>query len=103
MGIITLWWLNGVSKMSRKSILKQVYFNPQNPKELELLVYYEDKFSSFGGIVKDLLYKQMMLEKGNVNVTYTTSTEKVIDNKEKEESYSTEMYVDKDDVSDFDC
>ena len=39
----------------------------------------------------------------NVNVTYTTSTEKVIDNKEKEESYSTEMYVDKDDVSDFDC
>ena len=53
--------------------------------------------------VKDLLYKQMMLEKGNVNVTYTTSTEKVIDNKEKEESYSTEMYVDKDDVSDFDC
>ena len=45
----------------------------------------------------------MMLEKGNVNVTYTTSTEKVIDNKEKEESYSTEMYVDKDDVSDFDC
>ena len=49
--------------MSRKSILKQVYFNPQNPKELELLVYYEDKFSSFGGIVKDLLYKQMMLEK----------------------------------------
>ena len=44
-----------------------------------------------------------MLEKGNVNVTYTTSTEKVIDNKEKEESYSTEMYVDKDDVSDFDC
>ena len=53
MGIITSWLLNGVSKMSRKSILKQVYFNPQNPKELELLVYYEDKFSSYGGIVKD--------------------------------------------------
>ena len=55
-------------QMSRKSILKQVYLNPQIPKELELLVYYEDKFSSFGGIVKDLLYKQMMLEKGNINI-----------------------------------
>ena len=86
-----------------KPIIKPVYFSRSNPKELELLTYYENKFSSFGGIVKELLYKQMMLEKGNVNVTYTTSTEKVIDNKEKEESYSTEMYVDKDDVSDFDC
>ena len=54
--------------MSRRSILKQVYFNLENPKELELLVYYEDKFSSFGGIVKDLLYKQMMLEKGNISI-----------------------------------
>ena len=52
------------------SILKQVYFNPQNPKEFELLAYYEDKFSSFGGIVKDLLYKQMMLEKGNISIVY---------------------------------
>ena len=56
--------------MSRKSVLKQVYFNPENPKELELLVYYENKFSSFGGIVKDLLYKQMMLENGNISVVY---------------------------------
>ena len=81
--------------MSRKSILKQVYFNPENPKELELLVYYENKFSSFGGIVKDLLYKQMMLENGNINVVYSENT--------KEDDNSISKYVDKDDVEDYSC
>ena len=84
-----------MSKMSRKSILKQVYFNPENPKELELLVYYEDKFSSFGGIVKDLLYKQMMLEKGNINVVYNENI--------KEDDNSISKYVDKNDVEDYSC
>ena len=91
MEIITLWWLNGVSKMSRKSILKQVYFNPENPKELELLVYYEDKFSSFGGIVKDLLYKQMMLEKGNISIMYNENKDEI------------SKYVDRNDVEDYSC
>ena len=77
--------------MSRKSILKQVYFNLENPKELELLVYYEDKFSSFGGIVKDLLYKQMMLEKGNINIVYSENKDEI------------SKYVDKDDVEDYSC
>ena len=81
--------------MSRKSILKQVYFNPENPKELELLVYYENKFSSFGGIVKDLLYKQMMLENGNINIVYSDNT--------KEDNNSISKYVDKDDVEDYSC
>ena len=84
-----------MSKMSRKSILKQVYFNPQNPKELELLVYYEDKFSSFGGIVKDLLYKQMMLEKGNISIVYNENI--------KEDDNSISKYVDKNDVEDYSC
>ena len=77
--------------MSRKSILKQVYFNPENPKELELLVYYENKFSSFGGIVKDLLYKQMMLEKGDISVVYNENKDEI------------SKYVDKDDVEDYSC
>ena len=81
--------------MSRKSILKQVYFNPENPKELELLVYYENKFSSFGGIVKDLLYKQMMLENGNINIVYSDNT--------KEDNNSISKYVDKDDVEYYSC
>ena len=81
--------------MSRKSVLKQVYFNPENPKELELLVYYENKFSSFGGILKDLLYKQMMLENGNINVVYSENT--------KEDDNSISKYVDKDDVEDYSC
>ena len=81
--------------MSRKSILKQVYFNLENPKELELLVYYEDKFSSFGGIVKDLLYKQMMLEKGNISIVYNENRDKDKDEISK--------YVDKDDVEDYSC
>ena len=81
--------------MSRKSILKQVYFNPENPKELELLVYYENKFSSFGGIVKDLLYKQMMLEKGDISVVYNENI--------KEDDNSISKYVDKNDVEDYSC
>lgn len=81
--------------MSRKSVLKQVYFNPENPKELELLVYYENKFSSFGGIVKDLLYKQMMLENGNINVVYSENI--------KKDDNSISKYVDKDDVEDYSC
>ena len=81
--------------MSRRSILKQVYFNLENPKELELLVYYEDKFSSFGGIVKDLLYKQMMLEKGNISIVYNENRDKDKDEISK--------YVDKNDVEDYSC
>ena len=81
--------------MSRKSILKQVYFSLENPKELELLVYYEDKFSSFGGIVKDLLYKQMMLEKGNISIVYN-------ENKDKDKD-EISKYVDKNDVEDYSC
>ena len=77
--------------MSRKSILKQVYFNPENPKELELLVYYENKFSSFGGIVKDLLYKQMMLEKGDISVVYNENKDEI------------SKYVDRNDVEDYSC
>ena len=77
--------------MRRKSVLKQVYFNPENPKELELLVYYENKFSSFGGIVKDLLYKQMMLENGNINVVYSENKDEI------------SKYVDKNDVEDYSC
>ena len=72
-----------------------MYFNPENPKELELLVYYENKFSSFGGIVKDLLYKQMMLENGNINVVYSENI--------KEDDNSISKYVDKDDVEDYSC
>ena len=72
-----------------------MYFNPENPKELELLVYYENKFSSFGGIVKDLLYKQMMLENGNINVVYNENI--------KEDDNSISKYVDKDDVEDYSC
>ena len=81
--------------MSRRSILKQVYFNLENPKELELLIYYEDKFSSFGGIVKDLLYKQMMLEKGNISIVYNENRDKDKDEISK--------YVDKNDVEDYSC
>ena len=81
--------------MSRRSILKQVYFNLENPKELELVVYYEDKFSSFGGIVKDLLYKQMMLEKGNISIVYNENRDKDKDEISK--------YVDKNDVEDYSC
>ena len=45
--------------------------------------------------MKDLLYKQMMLEKGNISIVYNENRDKDKDEISK--------YVDKNDVEDYSC
>lgn len=61
-----------------KRVTKPIYFNPDDSRELEILVWAEDKckFSSFGGLVKDLLYREMKKEQGLIE---TVSIQKVLD------------------------
>lgn len=51
----------GVKENTKK--MKPVYFNIHNEKEKDLFEWVNNRFSTFGGLVKDLLYTQMMLEK----------------------------------------
>lgn len=93
--------------MMSKPILKPIYFNPKNPKELEILAHFEGKFSSFGGIVKDLLYERMQIEKGLMTATYNSDKVapiKHIDNDiEITESYDVNKYVDENMIEDMEC
>ena len=78
-------------------IMKPVYFNLSDTKEREISEWLDEKFISFGGLVKDLLYLQMQQEKGLINHIST----KV----EKENGINNEINVDINDidVSDIDC
>lgn len=48
----------------KNRIMKPVYFNLEDEKEREISDWLDEKFSSFGGLVKDLLYLQMQKERG---------------------------------------
>lgn len=48
----------------KSRVPRPVYFNLNNSREKELNDWIESKFTSFGGLVKDLLYLQMQREKG---------------------------------------
>lgn len=43
--------------------MKPVYFNLENEKEREIFEWVNGRFATFGGLVKDLLYTQMLLER----------------------------------------
>lgn len=50
--------------MNNKNIKnKPVYFNISNEKEKEILDYANDSILGFSGLVKQLIYKEMMKEK----------------------------------------
>lgn len=50
--------------MSDKKIKnKPVYFNINNEKEKEILEYANDSILGFSGLVKQLIYKEMINEK----------------------------------------
>lgn len=50
--------------MNNKNIKnKPVYFNISNPKEKEILEYANDSILGFSGLVKQLIYREMMNEK----------------------------------------
>lgn len=76
--------------------MKPVYFNLEDEKEREISEWLDNKFSSFGGLVKDLLYIQMQQEKGIIKQIVRVEENNKIDNE-----ISTDI-VDID-VSDIDC
>lgn len=50
--------------MNNKNIKnKPVYFNINNEKEKSILEYANDSILGFSGLVKQLIYKEMMKEK----------------------------------------
>lgn len=82
--------------------MKPVYFNSGNPKEKEILDWLSNKFSSFGGMVKDLLYQEMLREKNGVGKVVIETTN---EHQTKEENIikDTYSYVNASDVEDYDC
>ena len=76
--------------------MKPVYFNLEDEKEREISEWLDEKFSSFGGLVKDLLYLQMQQERGII---------KHIVKPQETESVSNEVNTDINDidVSNIDC
>lgn len=81
----------------KSRIMKPVYFNLEDEKEREISEWLDEKFSSFGGLVKDLLYLQMQQEKGLIKHVST----KVENNSDPNEEIS--MDISDIDVSDIDC
>mgnify|MGYP000304401622 CR=1 FL=1 len=89
--------MNKLSNQKTK-VSKPVYFNLNNPKEKEMIEWLDDKFTSYGGLVKDLLYQEMMREKqGLRKVEYKEVNES--DEKNKE----CEIILTKEDVAEYDC
>ena len=63
-----------------------------------MIEWLDDKFTSYGGLVKDLLYQEMMREKqGLRKVEYKEVNES--DEKNKE----CEIILTKEDVAEYDC
>lgn len=65
----------------KSRVARPVYFNLNDPREKELNDWINGKFTSFGGLVKDLLYLQMQREKGVIKEVTVT-----VDNNELENS-----------------
>ena len=81
----------------KNRIMKPVYFNLADDKEREISEWLDEKFTSFGGLVKDLLYLQMQQEKGLIKHISTKI--------EKEDNINivTSVDINDIDVSDIDC
>lgn len=78
----------------KNRIMKPVYFNLDDEKEREISEWLDEKFSSFGGLVKDLLYIQMKQERGLIK--HVAKTEDILNSE-------IDTGIDDIDVSDIDC
>lgn len=86
------------NEKTKDKIAKPVYFNVTNNKEKEIVDWIESKFSSFGGLVKDLLYKEMIQEKNGMQpIEVINAPETII------ESGVASNIVDPSEVKDVDC
>ncbi|MDU1308994.1 MAG: hypothetical protein E6936_16280 [Clostridium perfringens] len=68
----------------KSRVPRPVYFNLNDPREKELNDWINGKFTSFGGLVKDLLYLEMQREKGFIKEVMVTDNNDVLENNNKE-------------------
>lgn len=90
----------------KSRVPRPVYFNLNDPREKELNDWINSKFTSFGGLVKDLLYLQMQREKGYIKeVTITLNDENLENNKKSNEENTSEELPNISDinVTDIEC
>lgn len=93
----------------KSRVPRPVYFNLNDPREKELNDWINSKFTSFGGLVKDLLYLQMQREKGfikevTVNVDNNESGNKNEDLSEDKEKTNEQLPNISDiNVNDIEC
>lgn len=90
----------------KSRVPRPVYFNLNDPREKELNDWINSKFTSFGGLVKDLLYLQMQREKGYIKeVTITLNDENLESNKKSNEENTSEELPNISDinVTDIEC
>lgn len=81
----------------KNRIMKPVYFNLEDKKEREISEWLDEKFSSFGGLVKDLLYLQMQQERGLIkHIVKPQDTEYISSNEVNTD-------INDIDVSDIEC
>ncbi|WP_346905944.1 hypothetical protein [Clostridium sp.] len=81
-------------------IMKPVYFNLEDEREKEIADWLESKFSGFGGLVKDLLYTQMLQERGLLK---RVEPNKLNVTTENNEEVTCDTMCIKDDVEEYDC
>lgn len=89
-----------LSKTTKDKINKPVYFNLNNEKEKEIIEWLDGKFSSYGGLVKDLLYQEMLREKNGIKISVDNNK---YENKKEDIAKKDEVVVTASDVADYDC
>lgn len=72
--------MSRVSNVPKEKVTKPIYFNAANPKEKEMLEWVDSKFTGFGGLVKDLLYREMMMERNGVKTVVVNTPALVEEN-----------------------
>ena len=86
----------------KDKIAKPVYFNVTNEKENEIVEWLDSKFSTFGGLVKDLLYREMLKEKSGIKSILIQDVDMADIDINKIEVTS-EKIVDSSEVEDIEC
>ncbi|WWU66794.1 hypothetical protein QJR26_18695 (plasmid) [Clostridium baratii] len=89
-----------MAKTTKDKINKPVYFNLNNEKEKEIIEWLDGKFSSYGGLVKDLLYQEMLREKNGIKISVDNNK---YENKKEDIAKRDEVVVTASDVADYDC
>lgn len=93
----------------KSRVPRPVYFNLNDPREKELNDWINSKFTSFGGLVKDLLYLQMQREKGFIKEVTVTVDDNDLENinkdleQDKENTHNQLPNISDINVNDIEC